>query len=271
MTFRELYKTVKALISNASDSSGTEALLLLSYVTQLTKERVLLHFDDPVENDVIRRVLDLARLRSDGFPLQYLVGKCYFYGLELDIEDGVFIPRIETEALVDIALKIVEKGDLRVVADIGTGSGAIAIAISLNSSCQVYATDVNERALNLAQRNAEKLGAKICLFKGAFLEPLKPVLNKVDLIVSNPPYIPKDAILPKEVLMEPADALFAGEDGLEFYREFFSQVNLLRGKDVLMEFSPEQKDQIERFGVFGEISFYHDQFGKIRFFHIKIK
>ncbi|MEJ5228546.1 MAG: peptide chain release factor N(5)-glutamine methyltransferase [Pseudothermotoga sp.] len=271
MTFRELYTTSKTLISNASDSSGTEALLLLSHVTQLTKERVLLHFDDPVEDDVIRKVLDLAQLRADGFPLQYLVGKCYFYGLQLDIEQGVFIPRIETEVLVDIALEIVEEEGLKVVADIGTGSGAIAIAIALNSSCEVYVTDVNEKALALAQKNAEKFGAKVCFFKGAFLEPLKPVLNKIDLIVSNPPYIPKGAILPKEVLMEPSEALFAGEDGLEFYRNFFSQLDLLKGKTVLMEFSPEQEDEIEKFGVFGEVSFYQDQFGKIRFFQIKIK
>lgn len=271
MTLRELYSLSKKMLSGASDSPGTEALLVLSAVTGLTKERILLSFEEQIEDEFSKRVLDLVQLRRDGFPLQYITKKCHFYGLELCIEQGVFIPRIETEVLVDLVLELIEREKLKTIVDIGTGSGAIAIAVALNSNCEVYATDINEKAVLLAQKNAQRLGAKINFLKGAFLEPVRPFIDKIDLIVSNPPYVSTNATLSKDVLEEPLDALFAGEDGLDFYRQFFKEISLLENKHVIMEFSPEQRDWMEKLSFFGTVSFFHDQFGKIRFFHIKIK
>lgn len=271
MTFRDLYNLLKDLLSSASDSPGTEALLLLSTATGITKERVLLLFEDQVDERFSTRALELAKIRCDGFPLQYITKKCYFYGLELDVEEGVFIPRVETEVLVDLALELIENEGLKTVVDIGTGSGAIAIAIALNSNCKVYATDINEKAIQIAQRNAEKYKAKITFLKGSFLEPVRPFLKEVDLILSNPPYVPVTANLPKDVLKEPSDALFAGKEGFDFYEKFFADISILKGKHIIMESSPEQVDHLRKICSFGKISFFHDQFGKIRFFHVKIE
>lgn len=271
MTFRELYKILKDMLGSASESSGTEALLLLSAATGMTKERILLSFEQEVKDSYSKQALEFARLRCSGFPLQYITGKCYFYGLELNIEEGVFIPRIETETLVDLALELIENEQLKTVVDIGTGSGAIAIAIALNSDCEVYATDINPKAILLARKNADKFKAKITFLEGPFLEPVKPFLEKIDLIVSNPPYISTKAVLAADVLKEPHDALFAGEDGLDFYREFFKDTAFLKNKHVLMEFSCEQRDFLQKLCSFGNISFFHDQFGKTRFFHVKIE
>ncbi|HEY8540786.1 MAG TPA: peptide chain release factor N(5)-glutamine methyltransferase [Pseudothermotoga sp.] len=271
MTVRELYILLKNLLSGASESPGTEALLILSTITGMTKERVLLSFENQIDDELSRQVIESANLRLNGFPLQYITKKCYFYGLELCIEEGVFIPRIETETLVDLALELIDRENLRTVVDIGTGSGAIAIAIALNSDCEVYATDINEKAISIAQKNAQKLGARINFLRGAFLEPIKPLIHKIDLIISNPPYIPTTAVLSKDVMAEPSDALFAGEDGLDFYRRFFSEAESIKKKHVMMEFSFEQKDRLKELCSFGNISFFHDQFGKIRFFYIKIE
>lgn len=270
MTFRELYKLLKDLLSSASESPGTEALLLLSFLTGMTKERILLSFEDQVDHQIVKRALELAKVRQTGFPLQYITRKCYFYGLELDIEEGVFIPRVETEVLVDLALDLMEREDLETVVDVGTGSGAIAIAIALNSHCKVYGTDINEKAIYIAQRNAKKHNAEITFLKGPFLEPVKGFLKEIDLIVSNPPYVSTTANLSKEVLKEPSNALFAGKEGIDFYREFFADRSLLKGKHVIMEFSQEQVDHLREICSFGKISFFHDQFGKIRFFHVKV-
>ncbi len=270
MTFREIYKSLRDLLRSASESAGTEALLLLSHVTGMTKERILLCFEDQIDDISSERILELARLRLSGFPLQYITKKCYFYGLELDIEDGVFIPRVETEVLVDLALDLIEREDLKTVLDVGTGSGAIAIAIALNSHCKVYGTDIHEKAIYIAQRNAKKYNAEITFLKGPFLEPVKGFLKEIDLVVSNPPYVSTSANLSKEVLKEPSNALFAGKEGIDFYRKFFADRSLLKGKDVIMEFSPEQVDHLREICFFGKISFFHDQFGKIRFFHVKV-
>ncbi|WP_232503751.1 peptide chain release factor N(5)-glutamine methyltransferase [Thermotoga profunda] len=261
---------MKNILSSASESPGTEALLILSTITGMTKERILLSFENKIDDELSKQTLESATLRSNGFPLQYITKKCYFYGLEFYIEEGVFIPRIETETLVDLALELIDRENLRTVVDIGTGSGAIAIAIALNSDCEVYATDINEKAISIAQKNAQKQGARINFLRGAFLEPVKPFIHKIDLIISNPPYIPTTATLPKDVLAEPHDALFAGEDGLDFYKQFFKEIEFIKGKHVMMEFSLEQRDQLKELCYFGNISFFHDQFGKIRFFHIKI-
>lgn len=271
MTFKELYNSLKDLLSSASESPGTEALLLLSTVTGVTKERILLLFENQVDEEFSRQVFELAKIRCDGFPLQYIIKKCYFYGLELYVEEGVFIPRVETEVLVDLALELIERENLETVVDIGTGSGAIAIAIALNSNCKVYATDINEKAIQIAQRNAEKYKAKITFLKGSFLEPVRPFLKEIDLILSNPPYVPISANLPKDVLKEPSGALFAGKEGIDFYKKFFTDISLLKGKHIVMEFSSEQVDHLRKICSFGKISFFHDQFGKIRFFHVKIE
>lgn len=271
MKLRELYTTIKYILKEASESSGSEALSILSKVTGRSREGLLMDFEEEVSKAQCQLAVSLARKRARGYPLQYITEKCYFYGLELYVCKGVFIPRMETELLVDLSLEVIEEKNIKLVADVGTGTGCIAIAIALNSQCKVLATDISEKALEVAKRNAEKYQVHIELLKGPYLEPLLSFLDGVQLIVSNPPYISTLAQLPADVQKEPSEALFAGEDGLDFYRNFFSVPSLLRGKTIIMEMSPEQEKSLrELLQNLGALSFFKDQFNRTRFFKLEM-
>ncbi len=271
MTYRDLYIRIRDMLKEASESANSEALLILSHACDKSKEKILVSFQEPVNDRIVEKAINLATLRSLGTPLQYLTGKCYFYGLELDIIPGVFIPRVETEVLVDLALDTIRQRKIGTVVDIGTGSGAIAIAIKKNSDCRCFATDINPLALQIAARNASKHSCEISFLLGSFLEPLIDLLSEIDLIVSNPPYVSTKAHLPREVLQEPHEALFAGEDGMDFYTKFFSDEKFLKGKTIIMEFSPEQRPALEKLlGNLGPFTIFQDQFKKDRFFKLEV-
>ena len=160
--------------------------------------------------------------RCTGTPLQHLTGTTGFRGLELTVRVGVFVPRPETEVLVQIALEALE--DLRepIVVDVGTGTGAVALAIKHERpDAVVYATDASEEAVVLARHNAARLGLGIEVERGDLLTPL-PMGLQIHLVASNPPYVPlaEEPGLPPEVLAEPRTAVF-GEP--EIYRRLFAQ------------------------------------------------
>ena len=150
--------------------------------------------------------------RCVGTPLQHLTGVAGFRGLELIVRPGVFVPRPETEGVVSVALESVEKRSAPVVADVGTGGGAIALAIKHERpDAAVYATDVSDEAVALARDNASTLAFEVDVREGDLLDPLPPHLT-FDLVVSNPPYVPssEEAGLPPEVRVEPHRAVFGG-------------------------------------------------------------
>jgi len=271
MKLRELYTVLKDVLKEASESPGSEALSILSKVTSQTRERLLMNFEEEIDENVCQMAISLSKKRANGYPLQYITERCYFHGLEVYVCEGVFVPRIETELLVDLALELIEERSFKVVADIGTGTGCIAIAIALESQCEVFATDVSERALETARRNIERYKVHVQLLKGAYLAPLRSVLNDVQLIVSNPPYVSTRAELPADVKKEPHEALFAGEDGLEFYRNFFSDPCLLARKTIIMEMSPEQEGPLrDLLKGLGTLTFLKDQFSRTRFFRLDV-
>jgi release factor glutamine methyltransferase len=152
--------------------------------------------------------------RCRGTPLQYLTGEQVFMGLPLQVAPGVFVPRPETEGLVEVALRILEGAHAPLVIDAGTGTGAIALAIKhFRPDARVLATDVSSEALDTAGRNSARLGLEVELFGGSLLDPVPGKLRRtVDLIVSNPPYVTEDeyASLPEEVKAEPYEALVGG-------------------------------------------------------------
>ena len=187
----------------------------------------------------------LLERRLSGEPLAYIVGAREFYGLELDVNEHVLIPRQETELLVDIVVEYLPSfGPMPTVVDVGTGSGAMALAIAAhNESVDLLATDVSGRALDVARRNARKLGLgdRVRFVRCDLLEA---VGGPVDIIVSNPPYIPSGQIgsLQAEVQQEPIIALDGGGDGLEPYRRLVVQAKdkVARGGVVVVELMPEQ-------------------------------
>lgn len=163
-------------------------------------------------------------LRCTGTPLQHLTGEQGFRHLVLTVRAGVFIPRPETEVLVDVALELLDNAASPCVVDLCTGSGAVALAIAdERPGAQVIATDVSEAAVALARENAERLGLALDVRAGDLFEPLpEECRGEVDLVVANPPYLSIElaADLPPEVHADPPEALFGG---LELTRRLITE------------------------------------------------
>ena len=157
--------------------------------------------------------------RCSGTPLQHLTGDQPFRRISVRVRPGVFVPRPETEVLVERALEAVGAVDDPVVVDVGTGTGAIALSIKAERpDAKVFATDVSPEAVSLARDNAERLGLDVSVLQGDLLEPLPPELRGwIDLVVSNPPYVTADeyAELPAEVRADPEQALLGGVEVYE--------------------------------------------------------
>ena len=170
---------------------------------------------------------------TNNVPIQYLSGFTYWRDLKLSVSENVLIPRPETELIIDIVLKIFEKNSKKLVfAELGTGSGAISIALAIaNPSWDGIATDIDKNAIDIASRNfmnsSNQQNLRFCC--GHWWDPLESLKGELDLVISNPPYIPKDTYekLPKEVKnFEPKIALLGGEDGLKHIREIIQKAPL---------------------------------------------
>ncbi len=218
-------------------SASTTAEVLLMHV--LERDRTFLYAYPEAELSVEqeRAYRHLLRQRAAGHPTQYLTCRQEFWGLPLHVEPGVFIPRPETEHVVEVALQIVRermsKADARIV-DVGTGTGCIALALAKDlPEAHITAVDVSEEALRLARHNAEALGLaqRVQFLHSDLLDVFTSHEPRpFDLIVSNPPYVSPDqaAQLPREVREhEPPAALFSPGDGLEVTRRLIGQAQQL--------------------------------------------
>ena len=206
---------------------------------------------DAVPPDACRRALALARRRAGGEPLAYIVGSREFYGLRLDVDSRVLVPRQETETLVDCVIEHCaarEYDDGPIVADIGTGSGAIAIAVAARlPRARALAIDSDAGALALADANRRRHGVagRVTLLRGDLLAPLD---SPVDVIASNPPYLRSADIphLPPDVRREPSAALDGGPDGLAVIRRLLAAApaRLNAGGALFVEIAPEQLGEV---------------------------
>lgn len=194
----------------------------------------------------------LAR-RLAGEPLQYVLGRWGFRGLDLMVSHAVLIPRPETETLAGLAIAelILRDGSDGLVVDLGTGSGAVGLAVAAEcETAHVVLTDVSAEALAVAQANLAGLGraaVRVTTYQGSWYEALSESLTgTVDVVVSNPPYVRDDEALPSDVtLWEPALALRGGPDGLDAARQILAEAPrwLSPGGSVLLELSPNQMDE----------------------------
>ena len=210
------------------------AEMLLAKVTGLPRIMLYANFDRGVEAVQLEQFRDLVSRRRRRCPLQYLLGECEFYGRTFEVNPSVMAPRPETELVVDKCLeKIPGDGGGAWVADIGTGSGIIAVSLACERpALRVAAVDVSEQALEIARRNAARNGAaeRIKFLLGRLCEPLSGVMRAEGaapaLIVSNPPYIPSaeiESLEPEVRDYEPRQALDGGPDGLSVIRELVPQ------------------------------------------------
>ncbi|MFH1842459.1 MAG: peptide chain release factor N(5)-glutamine methyltransferase [bacterium] len=233
-TVRELIKLTTGYLAEKSvESARLNAERLLGDVLALSRIELYLQHDRPVTPDELDRYRKLIRRRAAGEPLQTLIGATEFYSRGFKVQAGVFIPRPETEILVERCVAMLTPDNQRLLAplalEIGIGTGVIAISLAAElPSLQVYGTESNPEAIQLAEHNARRHGvaARVEFLAGDRFEPLPARLaGQFDLLVSNPPYIRHAdlADLPVEVAEhDPHEALDGGEDGLTFYRALAS-------------------------------------------------
>lgn len=246
MTIREALRLAAARLEQAGvPDADVDAAYLLASV--LKEDTLAMRINGHRELAAPQRAAfdALCDRRTAREPLQYILGETEFMGLTFHVEQGVLIPRADTEILVEKALEWMKPGAR--VLDIGTGSGAIAVSLAkLGRQAQVTAVDVSDRALEIARRNAERNGAAVEFVKSDCFSALKG--RKYDMIVSNPPYISADEMrgLMPEVTREPELALFGGADGLDFYRRISREAPeyLNEGGCLLFEIGWLQKDAV---------------------------
>ena len=197
-----------------------EARLLLAEACGFSEASVIAQGEAELPPEIEARYAQMVARRRAGEPIAYIVGRREFYSLPLSVGPPVLIPRPETELLVELALERIPANSIASVLDLGTGSGAIALAIKRHRPhARVVAVEIGVAALEYAKRNAAKLGLEIELLHGRWFEPVRG--ERFDLVVSNPPYVALgDPHLDQgDVRFEPRNALVAGADGLDEIRE----------------------------------------------------
>ena len=258
-TIRELIRvTSEYLDGKGVESAKLNAERLLADVLGLSRIELFFQHDRPVLGAELDHYRDLVRRRAQGEPLQQILGETEFYSRVFKVEPGVFIPRPETERLVEEAVALLAPPDRRLLApvavEIGCGTGIIGVSLALDvPRLTVYATDVNPAAVQLTKHNAHILGAdpRVHVLPGNRFDPLPAHLKgQVDLVVSNPPYV-READIPglaAEVSEhDPVEALNGGEDGLVFYRALASGLGvwLRPGGHVAVEIGDDQGQDVE--------------------------
>lgn len=210
--------------------------LLLSHLLGVELHEVFARIDESVEENDFKVLFDRY---AANYPVQYITNTEYFYGFKFYVDERVLIPRFETEELVSYVLDYIdEMFDEQEVncCDIGTGSGAIAISLSLeNQNLNFIATDISFDALDVARLNNQNLGANVQFLQGDMLKPL--LEKKFDVVLSNPPYIPKEEDVDSLVLEnEPHVALFGGVTGVEYYEIILRDVDKITNDRYLIAF-----------------------------------
>ncbi|PLT31684.1 peptide chain release factor N(5)-glutamine methyltransferase [Peribacillus deserti] len=230
------------LTSEGRDGNAGE--LLLRHFMNMDRSRLLADLHMEIPEDVKKRFVESVHEHARGVPVQHIIGFEEFYGRTFEVNQEVLIPRPETEELVYHALNkiavLFQVESLISLADIGTGSGAIAISMKLeNSRLEVTGTDIADESLAVARRNAERLGADVTFVKGDLLAPFISKGKKLDVVLSNPPYIPIGDEAEMSVVVtghEPHRALFGGVDGLDFYRRFMEELPKILNVKALVGF-----------------------------------
>lgn len=234
-------KASAALAAAGIESPLLEAQVLAAFAAGKNRQALLVDLDAPVDETAD----DLLERRLNREPLAYIIGEREFYGLPFRVDPRVLIPRQETEVLVDEALRL-DLPDHAVVADVGTGSGCLAVTLSLKrKTWRVFGLDCSAAALEVAMRNGSRLGAAVRWLESDLFAATGSLA--FDLIVTNPPYVASGADLAPEIREhEPALALFAGDDGLDIFRRLADEArtSLKPHGWLLTEIGAEQGDPV---------------------------
>lgn len=248
-------KDVLVLIENYLNKNEVadariKSRLILSNVLSKSKEYLMIHEDDDINDATISKAFEKIMKLRDGTPVQYVTNHQEFYGLDFYVNENVLIPQPDTEILVEEAIGLIEKeseNNIKVL-DLCTGSGIIVITLKNNFGDKInaFGTDISNEALGIAKRNAKLNRVMVNFISSDLFENIDE--KDFDFIISNPPYIQTDVIetLSKEVQNEPHIALDGGLDGLDFYRKIAkeSKEYLKDGAYLLLEIGFDQKDSV---------------------------
>ncbi len=233
------------LTAHHAEDPGIDAERLLRHATGLNKNELYLEYERQLtssESDLLSSLIDR---RLKGEPIAYIMGHKEFFGIDFEVNSSVLIPRPETELLVEKAIELACRREMNLIADIGTGCGAIAVALATHlSQCKIYAVDISEDALEVASANCTRnsVAGQVHLLCGNLLEPLP---EPVDIIAANLPYVKDEdwESLPDAIKnSEPRPALAAGKDGLDAISEMLHQAKdkLRPGGAILLEIGYDQ-------------------------------
>ena len=258
--------------SHGAETPRLDAEVLLSYLLGQKRIFLYVHFDQPLTAEELARYREMVKRRAAGEPVAYICGEKEFMGLTFKVTPAVLVPQPDTETLVEAVIERLKGKEGARIADVCTGSGAIAIALAhYLPESSIVATDISADAVSIAEENAKalELSERVQFFEGDLLAPLAG--KTFDAIMSNPPYIPGADIesLPREVRAEPRIALDGGADGLDFYRRLVgeSAALLKDGGFLAVECGDTQAGAIAEMakgGGFGRTEIVHDLSDKER-------
>ncbi len=235
MTIAEATKTLKDV---GITTAELDALVLAEFASGKDRAHLLAHPD----RDLGSKLEDLVKQRAKRTPIAHLTGKKEFYGLEFIVSADVLSPRPESEKMVEWAIKYAPKNSS--LLDVGTGCGALAIAIQKHRpDLKITATEISDEAIDIAKQNFSKHSVDIELITSDVLDSVK---GKFSTVIANLPYLKDDEKLTPEVTKEPGVALFGGPDGLNLYRKFFKQLpdHLEKPGFVFIESDPWQQPDL---------------------------
>ena len=248
MTLKQALSRARGILAgNNIEDAPLEAELLLKYALKISRTQLYLDLDHELSPQQEQTFWRLVERRLSGEPTAYTTTHREFYGLDFYVDPRVLIPRPESELLVEVALGLAQNHPLSTIADIGTGCGAIAISLALElPKTRIYATDISAPALEVAILNCQKHGVidRVHLLHGDMLDPL---LEPVDLIIANLPYVKESEIA--GVKFEPRLALDGGSDGTERVRQLCRQAGgkLSAGGSLLLEIGRGQRGAVTAF------------------------
>lgn len=244
-TYNELLQTAREFLkNNGIADADLDAWYLLAHVFGINRADFFIYGDKEVSQDKALYYRELIKKRALHIPLQYITGTQEFMGLVFEVDENVLIPRQDTEILVEEVLKICKD---KSVLDLCTGSGCIIISLSLLGGLRnAVGSDISEKALDIAKKNAKNLNAEVRFIQSDLLDNIP---ESYDIIISNPPYIKSqeiESLMPEVKDYEPRHALDAGPDGLIFYKRIINDLNkfLNPGGYVFFEIGYDQKEAV---------------------------
>ena len=246
MTIQEwLVDATKKMTTAGIDSARLDSLLLLEHVLITPRVTLLSHPDIVLPATTLVKLDAVLKQRLDGIPIAYIQNKKEFYGREFLVNEHVLIPRPETESMIELVKELGLEAPR--IADIGTGSGCIAITLSLElRDSIIVAVDISDEALAVAKNNAKHLGAQVTFRQSDLLAKIGH--RRFDVICANLPYVPDNLVTSPEITKEPSLALFAGADGLDAYRRFFIELAELSNQPryIIVEALESQHKTIQK-------------------------